>query len=96
MTRYTEGFSHFVTSMTAPVASGWSLAEWGLHPLENAALPRRTPETDIDDAGCLPASREQTWAGPAKPRELAGKKSDAEALTFQRLETPFSESAGQE
>ena len=22
--RYTEGFSHFVTSMTAPVASGWS------------------------------------------------------------------------
>ncbi len=24
MTRYTEGFSHFVTTMTAPVASGWS------------------------------------------------------------------------
>ena len=24
VTRYTEGFSHFVTSMTAPVASGWS------------------------------------------------------------------------
>jgi hypothetical protein len=22
--RYTEGFSHFVASMTAPVASGWS------------------------------------------------------------------------
>ena len=29
VTRYTEGFSHFVTSMTAPVASGWSdLAGW--------------------------------------------------------------------
>ncbi len=24
MTRYTEGFGYFVTSMTAPVASGWS------------------------------------------------------------------------
>jgi hypothetical protein len=24
VTCYTEGFSHFVTSMTAPVASGWS------------------------------------------------------------------------
>jgi hypothetical protein len=25
VTCYTEGFSHFVTSMTAPVASGWSV-----------------------------------------------------------------------
>jgi len=34
-----EGFSHFVTSMTAPVASGGSeFAGWGLHPLESAAL----------------------------------------------------------
>ena len=24
MTLYTEGFSHFVTSMTAPIATGWS------------------------------------------------------------------------
>ena len=36
---YTEGFSHFVTSMTAPVASGWSdLAGWDFHPLESARL----------------------------------------------------------
>jgi hypothetical protein len=34
-----EGFSHIVTSMTAPVASGWSdLAGWGLHPLEKRRL----------------------------------------------------------
>ena len=39
-----EGFSHFVTSMTAPIASGWSeIAGWALHPLESAALSRRTP-----------------------------------------------------
>ena len=43
-----EGFSHFVTSMTAPVASGGSeFAGWDLHPLENAVLSRRTPITAI-------------------------------------------------
>ena len=30
--------------MTAPIASGWSeIAGWALHPLESAALSRRTP-----------------------------------------------------
>ena len=34
-----EGFRHFVSSMTAPIASGWSeIAGWDLHPLESAAL----------------------------------------------------------
>src|SRR5215471_1240865 len=50
-----EGFSHFVTSMTAPIASGGSeFAGWDLHPLESAALPRRTPDTDFDcdNPGC--------------------------------------------
>ncbi|MGD0188913.1 MAG: hypothetical protein ABSC25_27240, partial [Roseiarcus sp.] len=28
----TEGFSHFVASMTAPVASGWSVCRVGLAP----------------------------------------------------------------
>ena len=52
VTCYTEGFSHFVTSMTAPVASGWSdLAGWGLHPLESAALSRRAREADLADPG---------------------------------------------
>ena len=44
VTLYTRGFSHFVTSMTAPIASGWSnIAGWDSHPLRNAALTRRTP-----------------------------------------------------
>jgi hypothetical protein len=47
VTRYTEGFSHFVTSMTAPVASGWSGCRVGLHSLESAAFhgahPKQTP-----------------------------------------------------
>jgi hypothetical protein len=50
VTRLPEGFSHFVTSIAAPVASGWSdLAGWGLHPLESAALPRRTVIVDIKE-----------------------------------------------
>src|SRR5271167_92314 len=32
VTSYAEGFSHFVTSMTAPVASGWSVRRVGLPP----------------------------------------------------------------
>src|SRR3984957_1333934 len=51
VTCYTEGFSHFVTSMTAPVASGWSGCRVGLHPLESAALSRRTREADVANRG---------------------------------------------
>jgi hypothetical protein len=48
VTRLPEGFSHFVASMTAPVASGWSdLAGWDSHPLESAALSRRTLISEI-------------------------------------------------
>ena len=50
MTRLTEGFSHFVTSMTAPVALGWSDPRLGLAPPENAALPERTPNPTRDPA----------------------------------------------
>jgi len=40
-----EGFSHFVTSMTAPIASGWSGLPDGIcTPLgKHRLLPRRTP-----------------------------------------------------
>jgi hypothetical protein len=41
-----EGFSHFVASMTAPIASE-AVAGWGLHPLESAAFSRRTSLADI-------------------------------------------------
>jgi hypothetical protein len=42
-TCYTEGFSHFVTSMTCSGCFRLErLAGRGLHPLESAALSRRT------------------------------------------------------
>jgi hypothetical protein len=69
VTCYTEGFSHFVTSMTAPVASGWSdLAGWGLHPLESAALSRRTRLADTADRGCGSLN----W-GESAPTDSLGK-----------------------
>jgi hypothetical protein len=43
-----EGFSHVVTSMTAPMFRAGAVAGWGLHPPESAAFPR-TPEADIGD-----------------------------------------------
>src|SRR5262249_10514313 len=51
-----EGFSHFVTPIAAPAASGWSVAGWDSHPLESAALSRRTPISDIR-VGRAPGSR---------------------------------------
>jgi hypothetical protein len=39
---HSEGFSYFVTSMAAPAAG--AVAGWDLHPLESAALSRRTPK----------------------------------------------------
>ena len=48
--RYIEGFSYLVTSITAPIASGWSeIAGWDsfFTHWENAAFARRTPTPDI-------------------------------------------------
>ena len=43
MTLYTGGFSRFVTSAAAPIATGWSdLAGRDSHPLRNRAFARRT------------------------------------------------------
>ncbi len=50
VTLYTGGFSHFVTSMTAPVASGWSYDREGFAPTgKSATFTRRTPIADIGD-----------------------------------------------
>jgi hypothetical protein len=39
-----EGFSHFVTFMTAPIASGWSGCRVGLHPLAECSGIRHRQE----------------------------------------------------
>jgi hypothetical protein len=46
--RLTEGFNHFVTSIVAPVASGWSKLPGGAFThWKSAAFARRTPRADI-------------------------------------------------
>ena len=46
-----KGFSHFVTSMTAPVASGWSDGRVGLAPTGKAPPYHGAhPLTDVRDA----------------------------------------------
>src|SRR5208282_2333381 len=59
VTRYTEGFSHFVTSMTAPVASGWSVRRVGLAPTGKRRLSRRAPLADVAGGAEIKRSRGQ-------------------------------------
>ena len=47
VTRYTEGFSHFVSSMTAPVASGWSVRRVGPAPTGKRRLLTAHAMADI-------------------------------------------------
>src|ERR1700691_4042555 len=78
VTCYTEGFSHFVTSMTAPVASGWSGCRVGLAPTGKRRL--LTAHTSSGHCGSLPrtsrlekhpsAKRDSAGYGAAKPRDL--------------------------
>jgi hypothetical protein len=64
--RYTEGFSHFVTSMTAPVASGWSGCRVGLAPTGKRRLSRRTPDAGIRNQGVNDWTREGCASEVAK------------------------------
>src|SRR6476646_6547964 len=57
-----EGFSHFVTSMTAPIASDWSDCRVGLAPTGKRRLARRTPKADIGQPrpSCFRVLRRET------------------------------------
>jgi hypothetical protein len=47
----TEGFSHFVTSMTAPIASGWSIFCWaGLVPTKKSCLSTTQAKLGYSDS----------------------------------------------
>jgi len=52
MTLYTGGFSRFVASTAAPIATGWSdLAGRDSHPLRNRAFARRTKNRTLAICG---------------------------------------------
>src|SRR5271154_2368997 len=55
VTSDTEGFSHFVTSMTAPVASGWSGRRVGLAPTgKRRLLTAHTSSRHCGSRRCRP------------------------------------------
>src|SRR5246127_1302170 len=49
-----EGFSHFVTSMTAPIASGWSFCRGGLAPTGKRRLYTAHTQSGHPDPGRAP------------------------------------------
>jgi hypothetical protein len=64
MTLYTEGFGRFVTSTTAPIATGWSEScRVGISPTERTRLPRRTVKLGLD--GTLIARSGDALVAPA-------------------------------
>src|SRR5262245_4510278 len=54
VTRYTEGFGYFVTSIAAPVASGWSVRRVGLAPTGKRRLS--TAHTQLRHQRSIPIS----------------------------------------
>jgi hypothetical protein len=69
VTRYTEGFSHFVTSMTAPVASGWSGCRVGLAPTGK----RRLLTAHTLSGRCWWRHVCRNWAESARTRVPSGR-----------------------
>ena len=65
VTSYTEGFSHFVTSMTAPVASGWSVRRVGLAPTGKRRLLTAHANTGRSRTACRPDQ-----IGPLAPLQV--------------------------
>jgi hypothetical protein len=92
VTRFSEGFSSFVTSIAAPVASGWSVCRVGLTPTGKRRLSRRTPYTDIRRGPGLQTPEPQLFglgaysitssarpsrlSGNARPNDLVGPEVD--------------------
>jgi hypothetical protein len=85
VTCYTEGFSHFVTSMTAPVASGWSgwpggaCTHWKAPPCHGAHVNRTLRIAAMDLAfGRKARYRGRSWKGPRPLRRVAGQGPNAQ------------------
>jgi hypothetical protein len=81
----TEGFSHFVTSIAAPVASGWSgcrvgFAPTGKVPPFHGAHPNRTFVPHLNEIFCCAAQR------PENPEKAISESSLASGNAVNRSE----------
>jgi hypothetical protein len=93
----TEGFSHFVTSMTAPVASGWSGCRVGLIPTGKRRLSTAHARNGLMRCNMIDQVQ------PERPPRGGSPKSDQAAIasSFLRLPAPnkqsdYAEAAGKE
>ena len=94
MTRYTEGFSHFVISMTAPVASGWSDGRVGLaptgkappyhgaHPQETLVASNMGRGKQVNFASMHASGREPLCNQPAGKQILYGLNASVAMVSF--------------
>ena len=73
VTSYTEGFSHFVTSMTAPVASGWSVRRVGLAPTGKRRLLTAHAIAVIRDWNASSPRSIGAESGNSKPRRTQNR-----------------------
>src|SRR5207253_5013393 len=62
-----EGFSHFVTSMTAPIASGWSVCRVGLAPTGKRRLSTAHARTGLMHRGKQPRSFDHLVGAGGEP-----------------------------
>jgi hypothetical protein len=77
-TCHTEGFGHFVTSMTAPVASGWSVRWVGLPPTGKRRLLTAHARSGSSDKPSNRLPSEARWRYPSP--SLAPSRPAAVAL----------------
>ena len=104
--RYIEGFSHFVTSMTAPITSGWSISpggpftHWkapslhGAHPFRPVSFPqsRRSAKPRFCEVECSRAAVADLTL-PAKSR-LGRRSSIADVAPEQITERQSNNTGG--
>src|SRR5207342_3020837 len=81
-----EGFSHFVTSMTAPVASGWSVCRVGLAPTGKRRLV--TVHTQCGHLNVpMSYASDRTQVRRSSDRERQSGRAYA-SFTFQKIGAP--------
>jgi len=96
----TEGFSHFVTSMTAPVASGWSTCRVGLTPTGKRRLSTAHTHSRPRGNGDCALERSFSWCevrgerlqrscqGGAAPLGVGGARKEDESRRHERFVVP--------
>ena len=76
--RLPEGFSHFVTSMTAPVASGWSICRVGFTPTgKRRLITAHTQSSHINPRGADIRRRGQPETSEARSARLVRSRGSA-------------------